>query len=348
MRRSPFPFPPRFLLVHFHYPISKHHRSSVATPTMCPPGVDQTMRSPQTWYMIAPELLQAHKTQQPRASYDDWRTNSRDLQNKLFNPKIQYDTWGKLARPDTTASNVNLRLYSAKVFKACSKLSALEKLSNELLDLIIQHLAPKKADIVALGLSSRHLWLMILHHIHAGYLKAKSPWAGKMIAFQGSYSTDLPEPFKETGLVESITGSPTSWFGNMCQARRFFWAHRYEAMATPYSQEAEWITAVRSHQEDSKIPEACWWTIEEVLECSYLFPKNQEWLLRNLTSRETVSSKVLREAKTKKTRSSKFPVVSFDDVVLMKSISLQKEVPIFIHSILTCKTCSMLDEHSIS
>lgn len=212
------------------------------------------------------------------------------------------------------------QLYSARVLQASSELAALEKLSNEVLDMILGYLAPEKADIVGLGLSSQFLWQIVLHHIHAKYLRSAGPWAGKKIAFQGSYSMDLPEPFKEGDMVESITGPDGSWFGNMCQARQFFWAHSDEDVATPYSEEAGWITAARSHIDTAEIPETCWWTIEEELGCSYLFPKKQEWLLRNLTTWETISSKVLGGSKTRKTRSGKFQSVSFDDVILMQSM----------------------------
>jgi hypothetical protein len=277
------------------------------------------MRGPQRWYIIAPEVLQFHQIE---SDSEDW-SRSRGLTTKLFNPEIQWGAWGKLARPAISSSTNNALLYSARVQKFSSKLSTLEKLSNELLDIILEHLAPEKDDTVALGLCSQFLWQLVLHRIHAGYLKSAAPWANKKIAFQGSYSMDLPEGFKENGLVESITGK--SWFGNMCAARRFFWAHT-ENVACPYSEEAAWIEVARSHRENSQIPETCWLTIEEELGCSYLFPKNREWLLRNLTTRETISSNALDGLEARKTRSGKFHNVSFDDVLLMQSTYLTKRL----------------------
>jgi hypothetical protein len=320
---------------------------------MCPPGVDQSTRVPQIWRIIAPELLQFQEI----ISDDEVRAWSRPLESKLFNPKIQWDAWGKLTRPSLRPGTINTQLCSSRVRNVSCKLSALEKLSNELMDMILGHLAPEKADIVALGLSSQCLWQVTLHHIHAGYLKCAAPWAGKKIAFQGSYSFDLPESFEEDGMVESITGK--SWFGNMCAARRFFWAHTEKDIVTPCSEEAGWLTAALSHRDGSKIPETRWWTIEEELGWSYLSPKNQEWLLRNLTTQEIISSKFLDGKIPRKTRSSKFHAVSFDDVLLMQSIDPTEAPPPLIHDLylvhcftifvpneLTRDFCSMLDEYS--
>lgn len=101
---------------------------------------------------------------------------------------------------------------------------------------------------------------------------------------------DLPLAFDDR-LVASVTD--LGYFGFMCEARRFFWSHQDEDIVTPYTEEAGWIEAAHFHQRIDDIPETCWWTIEEELRCEYLFPKDSEWLLRNLTTRETVSSKVL-------------------------------------------------------
>lgn len=280
---------------------------------MCPPESDQTTRFSQRWHITAPELLRFCDI-----NSDSEARRSDDLRTKFFNSKSQWDAWGRLARPVISSPTIIPLKYSARVQNNSAKLSPLEKLSNELLDMIIEHLAPKKEDIIALGLSSQLLWQAVLHHIHAGYLKSAAPWAGKKIAFQGSYSMDLADAFNEDGLVESITGK--SWFGRMCAARRFFWGHVDESLATPFDEEAGWLEAARSHQENSEIPEIYWSTIEEKLGCSCLFPKDREWLLRNLTTQETVSLGVLSGVKARKTQSENSNAVSFSDVLLMQSM----------------------------
>jgi hypothetical protein len=279
---------------------------------MCPPGVDQTTRTWQRWYLIAPELLQFHPVE------TDQQTYSSDPKVSLFNPKIDSVVWGKLARPVIASATIEPQHKCSGTPKNSERLSFLEKLSNELLDMIFEHLATEKKNMVALGLSSQFLWQVVLHRIHAGYIKSAAPWAGKMIAFQGSYSTDLPEAFTENGLAESITGK--SWFGNMCAARRFFWAHSEGSPVTPYVDEKDWLEAARSHRLSSAIPETCWWTIEEELGCSYLFPKDQEWLLRNLTTREIISLGVLLGSKARKTRSGRLNAVRLGEALLIKSM----------------------------
>lgn len=163
------------------------------------------MRSRQRWRIIAPELLQYCDIEA------DEETRSLDLRVILLNPKVSWDAWGKLARP-VVSSSPNLDVTppftptcnssngrpskKKRVTKNARKvetLSALEGLSNELLDMIIEQLEREKVDIIAIGLSSQRLWQVVLRYIHAGYLKCAAPWAGKKMAFQGTYSTDLPE-----------------------------------------------------------------------------------------------------------------------------------------------------------
>ena len=87
-----------------------------------------------------------------------------------------------------------------------------------------------------------------------------------MVASQGSCSTDLPVPFKENGLAESIIRKST--FGHICEARRFFCAHPEGQVPTPLSEESGWMAAAQFHRYTSNIPETCWWTIEEELDVS--------------------------------------------------------------------------------
>jgi hypothetical protein len=295
---------------------------------MCPPGVDQTMRGSQHWRLVAPELLQHCDIQ---SNEETW---SLDLRVKLLNPKVSWDAWGTLARPAISAPpNFGMLPPSAqskrrlngrsskkrrveKTARITKTLSALESLSNELLDTIIEQLDGEKLDMISFGLSSQRLWQLVLRHIHAGYLKCAEPWAGKRIAFQGSYSTDLPEGFTENGLAESITG--TNWFGNMCAARRFFWQHGL-VPTTPQCEESGWIEAARKHYDDSMGHGWNWSAIEAQLGCSYLFPKTQNWLLRNLTTRETVSTQRLSILSARNAKRGNVHLLEFDDVLLMRT-----------------------------
>lgn len=291
------------------------------------------MRGSQHWRIIAPEILQYCDIE---SNEETW---SLDLAVKLLNPKISWDAWGKLARPVVSSPpTFDIAPYFApasaekgtsgrpakkrRVVKKTGNvktLSTLERLSNELLDMIVEQLELEKVDVIALGFSSQHLWEVVLRHIHTGYLKCAAPWAGKKIAFQGSYSTDLPETFMENGLAQSITG--TKWFGNMCQARRFLWQHRV-APITPQSEEAGWVEAAQKHSLNSVVLASMVPSIEVQLGCSYLFPENQHWLLRNLTTHEFVSDEGWRVRTTRELRNGNTGLVNtlrFDDVLLMRT-----------------------------
>jgi hypothetical protein len=59
--------------------------------------------------------------------------------------------------------------------------------------------------------------------------------------------------------------------------------------------------------------------IEGQLGCSYLFPKNQDWLLRNLTTRETVSFEQVSVLISQDIKRGEANSLRFDDVLLMRT-----------------------------
>jgi hypothetical protein len=248
---------------------------------MCPPGVDQTMRSAQKWQVLAPELGQVHKLGVTE------KYGEMSLIGALFSQQPTWDVFSLLARPilPPFASPP----IANSIPRAPAKNSPLESLSNEILDMILDEL-PEKSDRLAFGLSSQAFWQLVLRRIRARYLKCAAPWAGTKLAFQGSYSMDLPAPFKEPGVVHI-----PNRFGNMCEARRFFWAiYGSDEPVEVRKEQAAWIESGNEYCTWGM--ESYWARIKEDIRCD-LFPKKTEWILRNLDTHEIVSSKVLAERK---------------------------------------------------
>src|SRR4051812_16694619 len=106
---------------------------------MCPPGVDQTMRSSQIWQFLAPELLQSESIISPI----DYGRGS--LSSILFNPKVpSWDAFPKLARHIVHATGLYTRLPGSTPTS-----SHLDVLSTELTDMVISYLVPSTSDLVA-------------------------------------------------------------------------------------------------------------------------------------------------------------------------------------------------------
>jgi hypothetical protein len=288
---------------------------------MRPPGVDQTGRSAQQWQVVAPGIKQVHRLGKRNApNYE-----GVGVPIALFNETPLWDVWSLFARPvvgtkpQAAANHVLLR-------GPRSTPCAFQKLSNELLDMIIDSLEPEKSDLIALGLTSTFFWELILNRIQSGYVKATATWANTPIAFQGNYATDLPNGFMENGLAYTISperarpvmAARRRMYGNgMCQARRFYWAHKQFPHAVDAKEEARvWNEAAQAHRENCQIPESNWLTMMDEISCQEFFPQDRTWVLRNLTKRETVSSDSLNGPLPRKAKA--VTALTFEDLLLMK------------------------------
>jgi hypothetical protein len=269
---------------------------------MCPPGVDQTMRSAQVWYFLAPEVKQAF---QPRPAGEDWYSlHSFKMSDMLFDSKNRFDAWSLLARPVKPAPCPALQFGSLGDF---------DVLSNEILEIVIGNIEDK-SDAMALALCCEGFWQIMRRHILLSYMKAAAPWAGTKIAFQGSYCYDLPTPFQEDGLLERLV--PEQDFGrSWSRFRRFFWKHEnFDKPVETAHLALSWLEAARSH-ENSGIPPARWSKLQNEIGCQDLYPKDRSWVLRNLTLKEFVSSET---TETRRLRNGKGrEPVKFADVLMM-------------------------------
>ena len=270
---------------------------------MCPPGTDQTMRSAQVWYFLAPEVKQALQPHPGNTERHSWY--SFKISDMLFDTDRRFDAWSLLARPVTPPQAPRIHLGS---------LGAFDVLSNEILEMVVEHIE-ERSDSIALGLTCEGFWQILQRHIQRNYTKAAAPWAGTKIAFQGSYCYDLPTPFLEDGLLENLV--PQENFSKSWQRfRLFFWLHeKFDKPVGPHNIALKWIEAINSH-EDCGIAPARWEQMRTEIACHDLFPKDRPWTLRNLTTKETVHSKIM-ETKTPGNEQARVGV-RFEDVLLMK------------------------------
>jgi hypothetical protein len=154
--------------------------------------------------------------------------------------------------------------------------------------MILSFLVLSPTDLLAFALTSERFWAIANRHIHQQYLRSCAPWAGAKLALQGSYSMDLPAPFKENGLSTSIQGG--KWGGNKCAARRFFWNCDIETPVTSKDLERDYLEVMKSFKYGSGIPETRWEGMESELACDSFFPHDRAWVLRNLTTKEIVTT----------------------------------------------------------
>lgn len=242
-------------------------------------------------------------------------TKRGGLKDVFLSPGTKFDAWSKLARP-VHPSQVQQNAWKLNANTSAIRSLCLEGLSNEVLDMIIEYLLPQKPDVVALGFSSERLWPLVCRYIQLDILKRAAPWAGKKIAFQGSDSDDLPPPFKEDGLVQQIVKGDGT--GSMSDAKRLFWGLKKSPPCLNDDQLA-WRGAIIAHAGKILIPDSRWKQLEEDMRCSKCFPDDQPWVLRNLTTREIVSSAKLGAGVTVKSKDGTRGTGDFNFILLMRT-----------------------------
>jgi hypothetical protein len=259
------------------------------------------MRTSQVWYFVAPEIQQAFKPQPDGGWWGSFRMSSM-----IFASNSEFNAWSLLARPVIPLQSKQAQSRS---------LGAFDVLSNEILDIIIDNM-DDKSGIIALGLCCEGLWQIIHRHILRCYIKGAAPWARTKIAFQGSYCYDLPKPFLEDGLLERIVPDdiPGRSWGRF---RRFFYAHgEFDQPAGPQELALAWREAMDEHKAGSKIPPTRLEQMQKEISYSGIFPQDRTWVLRNLTTQETIDSSKMD---IKWVRNGKQKIkMKFEDVLMMK------------------------------
>ena len=262
---------------------------------MCPPDMDQTCRSAQSWQILVPRLQQ-NQNLSPKNEY--YTSTPEEV---LFDQDKSWDAWSKLAEPvdfSLQRQSASPPFHSCKAKKTTPSESSLECMPAELLKMIFDE-TPEKQDIIALGLCSQSLWQHMLDRVETAYRQSAAPWAGKEIACTGTYLTDLPDSFEKDNLaVDSVTA--TNGPSRMVLARRFDWSAWGEYKQPEEIQQDAWRSALNVHRKASGVPESCWPKLEEDVLCGKLFPRvyakavhnlsieKEDWVLRNQDTKEYV------------------------------------------------------------
>lgn len=168
------------------------------------------------------------------------------------------------------------------------RLTPLERLPNELLELILDSMMKSKLSVLALGLASTTLYPKILGRIHRDYGHSKiASWAGKEIGFYGRSAPVPPATLLKFRLhLDSF--SPKEEIGP--------WYHDWTAVST--QPEFTWRRILADAQGRwEELSKSVWRHVDQDLSQEYMYPQNRVWVLRNLSKRQYVRSNRLEPLK---------------------------------------------------
>lgn len=295
---------------------------------MCPPGVDQTTRSPQRWNILAPLI------QERIDLTEDFAVGRRtNLANFLIGD-YTWDAFDKLASRTANDSGDHEKLLSELSQTNNSRqASPLESLPNELLAMIFNDGTLTANDVLAIGLCSKTLWQCCMGHVRA--VVSKGPWMKTPLVCAGTYLTDLPSTVHE--IVPSLKQREEDWRARqpppghgmrggrgMCPARRWNWNAVSTYTDTSDDSAMTWLSAFDSVccNEQSGISV----TDQKLLRHSLRSllsagkPKsNSKWILRNHSTQQYVhlrcSSNVVAETEL---RVKGLPALTLDKALMMR------------------------------
>jgi hypothetical protein len=237
---------------------------------------------PQKWQIVAPELRETHEM-----GHDD---NKEWGISGFFDSVLNsFDVWGALARPVFPNFQIKQIVEGDDDYPRRMSLGMFDLLSNELLDMVIDNIIHEDSDIIALGLTCQGLWELTVPRLRNRYVEEAAPWAGKMIAFLGSYLTTVPPAFEENDFASNMVGDRNYEFPQNLGRNFFIHISHDPWPKTTRTLERILLQGVQEQLPNSKIPERRWGSIREDLKRKHMFPVDREWVLRNLTTKEYVS-----------------------------------------------------------
>lgn len=184
--------------------------------------------------------------------------------------------------------------------------SRLETLPTELLDMVLKDTNLQPADVIALGLASRTLWLHVAAHIRSDCLNVLGMWAKTPFVITGSYLTSLPPTLYQhyPGMrnQEKAFAAQSGGRHGPCPARRWNWAaHSHYTDVADTIGGKHWLCALDQHKALMQLPftvppetrmlKVCD-SLRTILTQHLLNPvsirSGSNWTLRNLTTKEYV------------------------------------------------------------
>lgn len=254
---------------------------------MCPPGVDQTTRTPQRWTLLAPLHCQLH------------HLHDIDYRNTLLGSLIgghRFNVFSLLHRPESLpqlkweAALTSLERHGSATY------STIECLPSEILTMIFQELADSINDVVSLGLCSLNLWQHLLRCVPAKPTSGR--FANTPIISTGTYLTSLPDTMyrllpdvqEEQKECDDLREQGRHWYGP-APVRSWNWQaySSFEDLSQTAAKNI-WLDAFDAAEKDGMatrhvdtLRQSLGLVSGEMSQSS-----DCEWLLRNLTTKEYV------------------------------------------------------------
>ena len=258
---------------------------------MCPPGVDQTERTPQQWQILVPRLR--HMQRIPSENY---RSTSVP-ETMLFNKDQSLNLWSKLAKPTISTRGLSAtarhRRDPSLGEETCLRSLRLELLSTELLGMVLSRPELNKVDIIAVGIASDLLATHVLLHIQKEIRAACGSWAGFELACIGTYVTEPPESFIKDDLFKSSVPG-TAGSGRMAAGRKLNWDAIISYDDITQDTEALWKIAFAKNADrmvsvfERKMLAFFKKDADAMISNMWSSPPDTKWQLRNLTTRKFV------------------------------------------------------------
>jgi uncharacterized membrane protein YgcG len=254
----------------YHDPTASFTLPNAKTLEMIPQPDDHDS-FPNGFVLACPETLEVQYNVGYDCPIDDFFDASK--------PGLDTWFWSSFARPIEDAER--LQHFHPKG-QSDGKLNLLERLPTELIDGIIDILLTNvdenvyaKEAVLCLGLSSPILYPTILSRIHRDYDRSPAPsWIGQKVGFHGllsHYPSRVAARYKETNV--HFTSDHSSWKDGSRPEE--YWRH-----ATSY---------IESHIAPD-MPAEQMFAVRRDLSQMYMYPQNEPWVLRNLTTRQYVRS----------------------------------------------------------
>ncbi|CAJ2502407.1 Uu.00g098010.m01.CDS01 [Anthostomella pinea] len=293
---------------------------------MCPPGVDQTTRTPQQWHILLPLL---HR-RQALVALNKGPFHRHGTPKDYVESDLGFDAFNKLAPFDNevTSAKASAALNTVTVRSPSTfKLSPLESLPAELLANILADSELGPYDVLALGVCSSTLWSHVLFHVQQVRHRTAVPFANTPFLCSGTWLTELPpalyELFPRETSVEKVYRLRTRrWFGP-CPARRWNWGavSSYGAVQAD-DPRSVWMTAFEALAVDN-LDVFCQYGLRRSLEALFEpadIRQEKDWVLRDLTAKESVRLELAGSAGSQgvKVHVEKVPSLSLDNALMLR------------------------------
>ncbi|ORY04968.1 hypothetical protein BCR34DRAFT_53440 [Clohesyomyces aquaticus] len=260
--------------------------------------------------LVAPDLGRSMDCSEIPVNHDQWEHYVADSSRLLHHRRAESFTalfleepsdwvWSTIARPSPRGFRLPFELASS------AQLSPLEALPNEILDMIYIRLSLQKLDAVSLGLCSKFLWNLLARRIHSHFHTLAAPFAQTAVAILGDGVGKILPPAWEAMFPDFVPLAPRR-INKFPRPRHGFWPR----LAPPpcltelpepgidtspfiHIEERGWKKAISLHlplSTPQRIPDYGDLGSVGHISLFHLFPQDQEWILRNHTTKETISS----------------------------------------------------------